>query len=151
MDHTISGSIEWTMSISATPPMRFPKPSRTMLHTADFRPLVITPFVRIPILRISSKSRRPNESSPTEETSTVSEGRLWNFETETRWAASAIFRPTPPRWRATVPGDVECRPPELSVSGIVLACATTSTAAEPTTTSLAAGVSLGGSVIRTPP
>lgn len=54
-----------------------------------------------------------------------------------RCAASATFRPTPPRFKETVPGTVVCEPLTESDSFPEAACAVISTAAEPMITSFA--------------
>lgn len=70
--HTISEGKFSMMPMSATPLIKFPVPSKTMLQTADrCVSIVRSPSVRMPSLPVSSVSSRPKPSLPTGETRRV--------------------------------------------------------------------------------
>lgn len=111
-------------SMSATPLIRCPLPSKVMLQTDVLPGHLTRPSVRNPILSSSDNRRRPKLSSPIAEISLVSVG-------DRRWAASAMFLPTPPNVKETEPGMVEWAANADSPSGE--ACALMSIAAHPMT------------------
>jgi hypothetical protein len=128
------------ISMSATPPISPPAPSNTILQTAVLLSscgITSNPSVLIPSSAIPSTSKFPNTSLPTADNKTAADGSP--CDTRTRWAASTMFRPTPPDDSVMVPGDVECKPMELTLSLRIFDCADMSTAAEPITTNLAGG------------
>jgi len=96
------------ISISATPVISPPPVSNTILHTADgFPGARIKPSVRMSISERSFRKTPPMVSSPISETRTG----VWELDLldRMRYAASAMFLPTPPGERDTDPGVVECR------------------------------------------
>lgn len=131
---TVSAGKDSMMPMSATPPIKFPAPSRIMLHTADrWDDIDSRPSVRIPNLPVSSAMSLPNPSLPTGERRRVA----WESEDDglvsVLCAASAIFRPTPPSVVVIWPGLVECLPKARLPSD---AREVISTAADPITMSL---------------